>query len=82
MPGQDSVQIAHQLRVNEPVAVADRAHVDDLAVEQLDSLVRFQDAGIGHTVVLVDRESSDRFAYRHITHGIVPSYHFRFVAGK
>jgi hypothetical protein len=38
----------------------DGAHLDDLAVEQLDAIVLPQDAGLGHPVVFLDREAALR----------------------
>ena len=39
---------------------ADRRHLDDLALDQLDPLARMEDADLRHTVVFLDREQSAR----------------------
>jgi hypothetical protein len=36
---------------------ADRRHVDDLSLDQLDACVRREHADLGHAVVLVDRDA-------------------------
>src|SRR5205814_5859361 len=38
------------------VAVADRAHLYDLSVNELDAILGMEDAGICHLVILVNRE--------------------------
>ena len=38
------------------VAAADRSHLDDLAVDELDAAVLVEDAGLAHAVILVERE--------------------------
>jgi len=42
------------------VPVADRRHLDDLSLDQLDALPLAQDAGPDHAVVLVHREAPSR----------------------
>ena len=40
--------------------VADRCHLDDLSVDQLDPAVLAEDADLAHAVVLVDVEATAR----------------------
>jgi hypothetical protein len=42
------------------VRIADRAHLDDLAVDELDAFVAREDAGLDHPFVLFDREQAAR----------------------
>ena len=39
------------------MAAADRRHLDDLALDELDPVVLADDAGLAHAVVLVEREA-------------------------
>jgi hypothetical protein len=47
---------------------ANRAHLDDVAVDQLHALLAVEDAHLGHTVVFVDGESPSRQGSRHSAH--------------
>jgi hypothetical protein len=42
------------------MAAADRRHLDDLALDQLDAVAAAEDADLGHAVILRSREASSR----------------------
>ena len=52
-------------KVHDPgVLRFDLRHLEDIAVDQLDAIIRLEDAGLGHPVVVGDRESAERESIR------------------
>src|SRR5439155_17199575 len=47
------------------VAAADRRHLDDLTFDELDTIIRSEDAGLAHAVILIEREAPALDRYRH-----------------
>jgi hypothetical protein len=45
---------------------SDGRHLDDLALDQLDALPGAQNAGLGHPVILVDRETPPGQGHEHV----------------
>src|SRR6185295_7091053 len=58
------------------VGAADRRHLDDLALDELDPVVLAEDAGLAHAVILIEREApapeSDRHAVLVLSHSAPP----------
>src|SRR6267142_3023684 len=54
------------------VAAADRRHLDDLALDELDPVVLAQDPGLAHAVVFIERESP---ALERDRHGVLSVDH-------
>jgi hypothetical protein len=43
------------------MAATNGGHLDNIPFDQLDPLIRLQDAGLGHSVILFRRELSPRY---------------------
>src|SRR5437762_14381741 len=47
------------------VAAADRRHLDDVTFDELDTIIRSEDAGLAHPVILIEREAQALHRHRH-----------------